>query len=119
MLCTVCDAREPLLTLVTDDDLPERTCVTDWLDGQQLSDGSHAIDQCFHTDPFPPGSYPNKLPKNRRFFFYTAIAKKLGGVRGGKNRAKLPECVLKRIEELYPDTTGAKTKVGFKRARDE
>jgi hypothetical protein len=40
------------------------------------------------------------------------------GVKGGKNRAKLPPCVQKRITALYPDATGVATKVGYKRARD-
>ena len=73
--------------------------------------------QCFVTDPYPAADYPEKKPSNRRFVHYYATAMCLG-VKGGKNRAKLPPCVQKRIAALYPDATGVATKVGYKRARD-
>jgi hypothetical protein len=56
--------------------------------------------QCFVTDPYPAADHPEKKPSNRRFVHYYAIAKCLG-VKGGKNRAKLPPCVQKRIAALY------------------
>jgi len=52
------------------------------------------------------------------FFYYRAIAKKLGA-KGAKNRAQLPKCVLNKIAELPPDTTGTATKVGYKQAWPE
>ena len=55
--------------------------------------------------------------KNRRYFYYRALAKKLGAT-GRHNRAKLPACLAKRIAQMYPDARGAATKVGFKRARE-
>ena len=49
----------------------------------------------------------------RRYHYYSTIAKLLG-VSGRHNRAKLPACVMKRIKEMFPDATGAPTKVGYK-----
>ena len=41
------------------------------------------------------------------------IAHKLG-VKGAANRAKLPACFREKIAEMYPDTEGEATKVGYK-----
>ena len=88
-------------------------CVTDWLDGQQLSD-EHTSCQLWQSAPFVHN--PNKTMAQKRFFLYHNIAKLLG-VNGLNKRARLPSCVYKRIKELYPDPEGPPTKVGFKRAR--
>ena len=67
------------------------------------------------TDPFPAAEYPDKRNKHRRFFLYSAIAKKLGA-KGAKKRAKLPRCVEARIRALYADPELSATNVGYKQA---
>ena len=57
-------------------------------------------------------------PPLRSLLLLYAIAKCLG-VKGGKNRAKLPPMRPEAHRRaLYPDATGVATKVGYKRARD-
>ena len=84
---------------------------------QQLS-GIDAVCWCWESDPFPTGDYPDKLPKERRYFHYFHIARLLG-VKGEQKRAKLPKCVTGQIASMYPDEQGAKTKVGYKQRKDE
>ena len=114
LLCTECDKQHPLVIAENGDDTKERDCVVDWLTGQQLS-ADDACCFCFETDPFPTEDFPNKLPSERRYFHYVHIARLLG-VKGQKNRAKLPKCVTDRIASMYPDLEGAATKVGFREA---
>ena len=76
----------------------------------------------FQSDPpFPAAEWPEMKNNNRRYFYYRALAKKLGAT-GRHTRAKLPvaACLVKRIAQMYPDARGAATKVRFrKRAREE
>ena len=62
---------------------------------------------------YQPEEFPDRLPKARRFFHYFHIACKLGA-KGAANREKLPACVREKIAEMYPDTEGEATKVGYK-----
>ena len=64
-----------------------------------------------HARCMPLEDYPDRLPKERRFFHYFHIARKLG-VKGAANRAKLPACVREKIAEMYPDTEGEATNEG-------
>ena len=109
-LCTACDASHTMVAVVCGEDMAGRTCVAEWLTGQQLADGEIGC-LCFQTDPYPAGE-----PKQRRFFHYHTIAKLLGA-KGQFRRVDLPPCVKKRIAENYPDRVGEATKVGFQRAR--
>ena len=113
-LCTVCDAGSTIVSTLVTSDSRQRTCVTDWLEGQQLStDEASCI--CWSSDPWPAEDFPEVEPRSRRYFHYRAIAKKLGA-KGSKTRVKLPKCVQKRIADMYGDETGAPTKVGYKPA---
>ena len=102
----------------------EKQCVVQWLTGQLLTnddDGQSTACDCFQSDPFPAAEWPEMKNNNRRYFYYRALAKKLGAT-GRHTRAKLPvaACLVKRIAQMYPDARGAATKVRFrKRAREE
>ena len=86
-----------------------RDCISDWLEGVRLADGSVSCD-CFETDPFPPDEFPSVRNNKRRYFHYRTIAKRLGATGG---RVKLPKCVQDHIAQLYGDQEGAPTKVGY------
>ena len=79
----------------------EKQCVVQWLTGQLLTnddDGQSTACDCFQSDPFPAAEWPEmKLKnKNRRYFYYRALANKLGAT-GRHTRAELPACLVKRI----------------------
>ena len=87
-------------------------CTTEWLQGRQLAT-REAVCWCWDSDPFPEDEFPEKENSERRFHHYRTIAPLLG-VRGYKNRAKLPRCVQAKIAELYGDAgAGPPTQVGF------
>ena len=58
------------------------------------------------TSVYQPEEFPDRLPKERRFFHYFHKIDRKLGVKGAANRAKLPACVREKIAEMYPDTEG-------------
>ena len=80
-----------------------------------VKDKRDCVCWCWETEPFPISDFPDKLPKESRYFHYVHIARLLGAT-GEKKRAKLPKCVQKRIASMFPDTEGAATKVGYQEA---
>lgn len=102
-LCPVCDDDR-----VTGVEGAPIVCTTEWLRGQELEVADEDLGTrtalCWETDPFEDD--PSALPKNRRFFHYTTIARLLGGT---GRRVQLPGCVEDKIQDLYGES-----KTGFK-----
>ena len=97
-LCPACDADR--LTSQPSQDDTVVLCTTEWLRGEHLRGDERVGDRscyCFETDPYE-GEGGTEIDNKRRFFYYTTVARLLGGA--GK-RVDLPICVKDRIEELY------------------
>ena len=89
-----------ILELLNDDLYP--------LQMQDETDGLIEVDR-LEEDPYPPADYPNKTNKERRFFFYYAVAKLLlelaGWGQSNKNvRVRLPQPVYDYISELWGES---------------
>ena len=82
-----------------------------WLEGKQLQTDDAAW-FCWDCDPFPPEDFPARTNAERRFQHYRAIALFLG-IRGNRNRCKLPRCVEREIRERFPNADGPANAVGY------
>lgn len=98
-LCPECDAD------VIDglDSSVARQCTTEWLQGQELRYAPSFGDRsclCWETDPYE--GQEEATDKERRFFYYRAVAAELGAQ---GRRVDLPGCVKDKIQELYGEST--------------
>lgn len=94
LLCPVCDDDR-----VTGLEGADVQCTVDWLRGQQISGHgklSHLSCVCFQTDPLE--GVAGATDAQRRFFYYSAIARLLGAT---GQRVDLPACVKEEISSLH------------------